>query len=328
MKGLLCTCALLLCTTIIAIAQIEERIEIELVEVYVSALNKEGSPIQDLTGNDFVLKENGKEQRISYFSRLLDADSQIPLTIGFLVDTSGSMHKGTDKLRRIDVAKTFASLFLKEVKPGDTIQVLAFDNVFRSLTPMTSDITKINQALSEVQIDVHANPSTALLKATDLTWRYLEPFPGRKIMILCSDGQNNVPGPTPEELITSLKKHDITVLSLATVTDLEWHSTPQVSPGSDGSLQSISVQRTQGFEAKNARKLMKQLAEETGGYAFFPENNSKLNEAIEKLRSVIRSQYALTYKPPRHKGNSWQKIEVKCKRKDVKLRYRQGYFSQ
>jgi Ca-activated chloride channel family protein len=315
----------------VAFSQLQEVVEVDLVEVYVSSLDSEGLPVQDLTEKDFILKEDGVEQRIRYFTRLLDPESQIPLTIAFLVDTSGSMHKGTDKLRRIDIAKRFASLFLKEVKPTDNMQIVAFDNMYKPLTPMTSDLEKMKQALSEVQIDVQSNPSTALLAAVHVSIQRMDSYFGRKILIICSDGQNNAAGPSPEELIAELRKQDITVLSLATMKDLESQQTSSQAVQIDsaaGGLNIMNIQRERTPEAKKAKQLMKNLAEETGGYAFFPENTSKLDETIEKLRSVIRSQYALSYKPPnRHSKNSWRSIEVKCKRKGVKLRYRKGYFS-
>jgi Ca-activated chloride channel homolog len=71
---------------------------------------------------------------------------------------------------------------------------------------------------------------------------------------------------------------------------------------------------------------MKGLAEETGGASFFPKNVSRLSGTIEKIRSLIRSQYAIAYKPQNETMKGWRKIEVKCKRTGVKLNYRKGYY--
>jgi VWFA-related protein len=174
-------------------AQIHEDVTVALVQVDVSALNSKGEPVLDLTKDDFVLKENGKEQPVTNFSRLLDPESETPLTILFLVDTSGSMKEGMDKMRRIDVARKFASLALKEVKHGDAMQVFAFDVFFRALTPMTSDPAIIDHALSSVEIDPKTNPGTALRWSLDLTIKELQSYQGRKIVILCSDGEDNAP---------------------------------------------------------------------------------------------------------------------------------------
>jgi Ca-activated chloride channel homolog len=312
----------------IATAQeLQEQVSVDLVEAYISALDSDGNPIEDLNQNEFILKEDGKEQPISYFSRLQAVESQVPLTIAFLVDTSGSMSRGNEKLKRIDLAREFSSLFLKEVKASDNLQVFAFDNLYYELTPMTNDPAVVEKAFSKVKIDTQANPGTALLLAIDETIKELDPHFGRKILIVCSDGQNNVPGPDPKVLIETLKKRDITALTLTTVTDedFEQSSNRIQMDGAHGSINTMSTRKDRTDEAKEARKLMKGLAEETGGFAFFPENDSKLNEAIQKLRSVIRSQYVLSYKPP-SKGSGWREIKVECKRKGVKLRYRQGYY--
>jgi len=315
--------------SIAAAQELQEQVNVDLVEAYISALDSEGNPIENLTQNEFILKEDGKEQPISYFSRLQDAESQVPLTIAFLVDTSGSMSRGNQKLKRIDIAREFSSLFLKEVKATDKLQVFAFDNLYYELTPMTNNPAVVEKAFSQLKIDNQANHGTALLLAINETITELDPHFGRKILIVCSDGQNNIPGPDPKVLIETLKKRDITALTLTTVADedFEQSSSRIQFDGAHGSMNSMSVRKDRTDEAKQARKIMKDFADETGGSAFFPENDSKLNEAIQKLRSVIRSQYVLSYKPPT-KNSGWREIKVECKRKGVKLRYRQGYYME
>jgi Ca-activated chloride channel homolog len=299
----------------IAQAQLQESISVDLVENYVSVVDGKGNPVTDLNADDFEIKEDGIKQSIAYFTRILDEESQIPLTLAFLLDTSGSMGKG-DKIQRIDIARQFAELLIKELKPADQMRVYGFDNTYRGLTPMTSDLSLIQQNLAAVQIDTVGSPGTALLRSVDLTITQLESYFGRKIIVLCSDGQNTIAGPEPETLIEKLKKRDITVISLATVTKQEFQA---VDTG-------VNMRYVVPTEVKEARKLMKDLAEETGGAAFFPKNISALSETIEKIRSLVRSQYAIAYKPQNETNNGWRKIEVKCKRSGVKLNYRKGYY--
>lgn len=257
----------------VAVAQqLQEEVSVDLVEAYISALDSAGNPIEDLSQDEFILKEDGKEQPIAYFSRLLDSDSQIPLTIAFLVDTSGSMNRGNEKLKRIDIAREFSSLFLKEVKSVDSLQVFAFDNVYRALTPMTSDSAIAEKAFSQVKIDTLASlPGTALLRAIDLSIKQLDPQFGRKILIVCSDGQNNIPGPDPDVLMDTLKKRDITVLTLTTVTNEEFTQSGNVTQidGAYGTMSGMSVRKERTAEAKEARKLMKKLAKRPEGLHFF-----------------------------------------------------------
>jgi Ca-activated chloride channel homolog len=309
--------ALVLATTIFQLAygQLEESVNVDLVETYVSAVDGKGNPVIDLNADDFEIKEDGIKQSISYFTRILDEESQIPLTLAFLLDTSGSMSKG-DKIQRIDIARQFAGFLIKELKPADQMRVYAFDNVYRGLTPMTSDLSLVQQNLAAVQIDTVGSPGTALLASVDLTIEQLESYFGRKIIVLCSDGQNTIAGPSPESLIEKLKKRDITVISLATITKEELE---EVDTG-------VNMRYQLPKEVKDGRQLMKDLAQETGGSAFFPKNVSGLSETIEKIRSLIRSQYAIAYKPQNETNHDWRKIEVKCKRSGVKLNYRKGYY--
>jgi Ca-activated chloride channel family protein len=301
----------------IAYAQLEESVSVDLVETYVSAVDGRGNPVTDLNANDFEIKEDGRKQSIAYFTRILDEQSQIPLTLAFLLDTSGSMSKG-DKIQRIDIARQFAELLIKELKPADQMRVYAFDNIYRALTPMTSDLSLIQHNLAAVQIDTVGSPGTALLRSVDLTIDQLESYFGRKIIVLCSDGQNTIEGPSPEILIDKLKKRDITVISLGTITNQALRAVD------DGVNMHYEVPK----EVKEARKLMKDLAEESGGDSFFPKNVAGLSGTIEKIRSLIRSQYAIAYKPQNETMKGWRKIEVKCKRSGIKITYRKGYYFQ
>ncbi len=191
MKQIFCGIILALIVFQIAYAQLEESVSVDLVETFVSAVDGKGNPVTDLNANDFEIKEDGIKQSISYFTRILDEESQIPLTLAFLLDTSGSMSKG-DKIQRIDIARQFAELLIKELKPADQMRVYAFDNIYRALTPMTSDLSLIQHNLSMVQVDAVGSPGTALLRAIDLTIEQLDPYFGRKIIVLCSDGQNTI----------------------------------------------------------------------------------------------------------------------------------------
>src|SRR5262249_31324686 len=159
--------------------------------------------------------------------------------------------------------------------------------IYRAVTPMTSDLESVHKGLDAIKIDTVGSPGTALLSSVDLTIDQLDSYFGRKLIVICSDGQNTIPGPAPETLIDKLKKHDITVISLGTV------SKEQLKEVDDG----VNRHWETAPEVRDARKLLKNLAEETGGDAFFMDNASNLGATIEKIRSVIRSQYAISYKP-------------------------------
>jgi Ca-activated chloride channel family protein len=299
-------------------AQIQETVNVELVEVFISAISHEDLPIEDLKQEDFILTVDKKRQTITHFSRILNQDSDVPLTIIFLVDTSGSMMEGELNARRIDLARVFALMMMKDVKSGDRIQILAFDETLRSLTPMTSDANQIEQSLSQLQFHQYKNTGTALLPALKIIPGIIENQSGRKIIILLTDGQNTVTGTKVDDVIEELNKNDVVVLTLGT-TDIR--SSPfGESENIVGPPATIPTS-----EALKAKALLRTLAKKTGGYSYFPVEAKELPRIMEKFRHILRSQYVLGFMPGKSAANSKRKIEVRCIRKDVKLRYRQNY---
>jgi Ca-activated chloride channel family protein len=307
-------------------AQIHETINVDLVEVYVSALNSDDFPVEDLAATDFILKVDDKNQSITHFTRILDEESEIPLTIVFLVDTSGSMKQGATKARRIDLAKSFALDVMKDIKPNDQMQVMSFDEILRLLTPMTSNAEKINQALTQLQIDPAENPGTALLAAVKLIPEIIKSYSGRKLVILLSDGQNTNTGLKPDDVVEELNKEAITILSMGTteIRDLNRINDEIISPTvRSGRISAPAVVPT--TEVQKAKRLLRNLAEKTGGYAFFPLDPDHLSRSMEKLRHITRSQYMLGFNPADQSRKKKFEIEVQCTRKNVKLRYRKSY---
>jgi Ca-activated chloride channel family protein len=309
--------------------QIHETINVDLVEIYVSALNSDELPVENLAATDFILKVDGKNQAITHFTRILDEESDIPLTIVFLVDTSGSMKQGATKARRIDLAKSFALDVMKDIKPNDQMQVMSFDEILRLLTPMTSDAQKINEALTQLKIDPAENPGTALLAALKLIPEIIKNHSGRKLVILLSDGQNSHTGLDPDDVVQVLNRDAITVLAMGTTEIQELAPSPDaiISPVvRDGRIKARTVVPT--TEVQKAKRLLRNIAENTGGYAYFPLDADHFSRTMKKFRHITRSQYLLGFEPSEKSKKEKFEIEVKCTRKDVKLRYRKSYNEQ
>lgn len=316
-------------------AQLHEAVDVNLVEVYVSALHQNEIPDVDLKKEDFDLSVDGKKQEITHFSHLIDPESQIPLSIALMIDTSGSMSLEEDQRKKIDIARDLALQILKEVKTHDKIQLLRFDTVLRSLTSLTSNASEVSDALSKVDVNAKADPGTALLYFLASMAGHMVKFPGRRILILFSDGVNTMAGPSKDAVIHMLQKADVTVVSVGINDSSPFHSVdPEggqvVAPsfGTEGpsprSLPNIKWPTVSTMQ--RGRILLSDLADKTGGYAFFAKDFSNPDYWLENVSSVIRSQYMLGFLS-KESGHPWQKIEVKCKQKGVKLRYRAVYFS-
>lgn len=307
-------------------AQIHEEVRVDLVQIFVSVFGSTESLARDLKREDFVIKENGKLQEIVYFERLLEEKGEVPLTIAFLMDTSGSMKQGERVASRLKVAKAFGSLILEEVRPSDRMQVFAFNIALWKLTEMTSDAEVIQSAFSSIP-PPQESPGTALLWAVDAVSHVIENESGRKVMVLLTDGENNMTeGPKLQEVIEQLGKSNISVLALGTTDIGDWEENTSLVPvpGYDPTnirLTDISDRK------KNAKRMINLLTEKSGGYAFYPERLTELDDSMDKFRRVLQSQYVISFHPEPRSGQSWQKIDVRCKRKGIRLSYRKGYFS-
>ena len=125
---------------------------------------------------------------------------------------------------------------------------------------------------------------------------------GRKIIVVCSDGEDTSSKLKLDEIISNLVASDIMVLAFGTM-----------------ALNSDSLR---------GRFILEKIAAASGGYAFFPSSLKKLDDVMEKLRAGMRSQYSLGYKVPRTKmDGTWRKIQIVCKKQGVKLRHREGYYA-
>ncbi len=353
LSSLLVPCAALLAQ------EMHEQVQVDLVEVYLSAIGKDKKPAEDLTAADFEVREDNSPRQITNFSQLLAQDSEVMLSVIYLMDTSGSMAGGDEATSRVDVAKRFAEMTLKEMKPTDRLQVSAFDVRYKPLTQMTSDMSVIEQALDEIEIK--GNPGTGLLWAVMQSAEQLKDQWGRKIIVICSDGETNVKDRAHlDEVIQALTRYDVMVLSLGTTDIRDWDTTrknpraprstsgkgnapgalyqglqspyqPKSDSGSRGG--DLFVRSNIDSQARNqARFVLKRLAEETGGFVFFPDKQQELSQALESLRVVLRSQYVLGFSPAKGNkqqasGKQWHKIKVDCRRDGVKIQYRKGYYS-
>jgi Ca-activated chloride channel homolog len=287
-------------------ADYKETLSVEMVQVYVSAVDSNRRFVTDLGVNDLVLKEDGEVQEILDFTNFSDPSSAKsekapPLTVAFSMDISGSM-SGLSKssIKKIDLAKKAALELADELKSGDRMTVFGFHYLPSIIVPMTSDPEEI-QAKLKVQ---SAQPEeTALFDSLYIIVEQMMAEPGRKIIVLGSDGHDTASHIPFESLLERLRASDVTILAFGM-----------------NSMNPNEPDRTY---------ILKKLAEATGGYAFFPETPDDFPEIMNRIRQVIRSQYSVWYTPrSQGKQKNWKQISISCKRDDVELRYRNGYYTK
>jgi Ca-activated chloride channel family protein len=271
------------------------KVRVELVNVLFTVVDKKSHLVIDLTKDDFNVFEDNKPQRIQYFSR----ESNLPLRIGLLIDTSNSIRD------RLHFEQEAAIDFLNEsVSHGkDLAFVVGFDVQPQMVQDYTDDMEKLSDAIRGLQ----AGGTTALYdtiyfacKEKMLFFPPPEPYL-RRVLIVISDGQDNQSEHTRDEALAMAQRAEVTIYAIST------NRTGTPGPGD---------------------KVLRFLAQETGGRAFFPFAASDLSEDFQEITRELRSQYSLAYVSSNtaHDG-TFRTISIQPREKGYRVRAKTGYFA-
>lgn len=282
---------------------VHEDVNVDVVNVYLSAVDSKGRFVTDLKLGEITLKENGATQNISHFSKFTEGEGDkigekdVPLTLALVLDNSESMAEEIQGTNKMDIVKNAAFRLLDELRSMDRATLISFNEMPDEETALTSDKKRLSKDLLFQDVE---GGYTALLDSLYFSMERVKGEPGRKIIVVFSDGEDTASKLRLDEVISNLIASDVTVLAFGTM-----------------ELGSRSVK---------GRYTLEKIAEASGGYAFFPTSLKSLNEVMEKLRAGMRSQYSLGYKPLNQtRDGSWREIEITCRRPGIKLRYRKGY---
>ncbi len=304
LSRVLCTIFVFISFTVFA-QEFTENLNVDIVNVYLTATDSKGNFIKHLAVEDFVLKEDGVAQPITNFANFSNESSDklgekdVPLTVAFVIDSSNSMSQLISSQQKLDIVKNAAFRLIDELKPEDQMMLVAFNEFTDEVTPLTHDRKIFSKDLLFQGVK---GGNTALLDSIYFAMNKIKDEWGRKVIVVCSDGEDTSSNLRLDEIISNLVASDIMVLAFGTM-----------------SLNSDSLR---------GRFILEKIAAASGGYAFFPSNLKSLDDVMQKLREGMRSQYSLGYKVPRSKmDGSWRKIQIFCKKQGIKLRYREGYYA-
>jgi VWFA-related protein len=268
---------------------------VDLVNLGVTVTDKKGNLVSDLTVDDFVIYEDGKKQTVRFFSSgLTPGPGEAETHLGLLLDVSESM--GED----IAFTKTAAIKFLNTLLEAVDITVVDFDTEVRVTRYGQSEFARVIERIRRQK----ATGWTALYDAIGVYLDGAAGQDGRKVMLLYTDGGDTRSAISWGDLVDLLKASDVTIY---VVGELEH--------------QSASTKNEQ-------RMVLQQMADITGGQAYFPNSVKELDRMYEKVLAEIRAQYTLGYLSANEKTDgTWRKVEVKVTRKDCRIRTRKGYFA-
>ena len=301
----------LLCFPLFAQNEINEVVEVSLVDLYLTATDGKGRFVTDLKPEDLQVFENGAPQTIDRFSVFAGEHGEVPLLLAIVIDNSGSMDEMIGDVRRLDLSRDAAQSLISQLGPLDRVMLVRFSDV-PLITQLTENREEVKNTLTALRI-VWA--PTALFDAMVSVFRDLGQNYGRKVLFLCSDGQDNISRTKFKEVIDQAV--DITDLTVVVLGVGATNST--IGGGARG-------KEVPDIPYLRSKEYLQNLADRTAGFAYFPQNQKDVAGVLDRMATFIRSQYHLAYKSTNPStDNSYRTIEIRTKRRGVTLHYRKGY---
>jgi Ca-activated chloride channel homolog len=272
------------------------KVNVRLVNVFVTVTDQHGAPIADLKKDNFRLLEDGKEQKVSVF----DKESALPLSIVLAIDTSLSTRK--DLPLELVSARRFVHAILR---PVDALSLYQFSEIVSQVTSFTSDPRRIDHAIDRI----HVGSATALYDALYLGAAALEPRQGRKVMVVITDGGDTMSKVGYKEAVRAAQQAEAILYSVIVV----------------------PIEASAGRDIGGEHALI-QLSEDTGGRYFYASSMPQLDSAFRQISDELRTQYLLAYYPSQKLSDSdFRRIEVSVNGVPASgtfnVRHRTGYYT-
>lgn len=264
-----------------------ESVRVDVVQLHVSALDKDSRFVKGLTREDFKIQEDGKPEEMTGF----EVAENLSLNIGLVVDSSGSMEKGMPFVR-----EATAALFKNLIRPRDQGFVLEFRDRPKFLQELTGDTGLLQRA----SFDLKAHGATALYDAVILGLYQFRTLQGRKALIVITDGDDN----------RSHVEYDV-LLRYAR------------SAGAPIYFIAVNIPLTD-FKS---RKIIHEIARESGGDVFSIGNASKITEVTRRIEEELRSQYVLAFRSDSQKPpGEYRAVTVAVNKPGITARTIRGYI--
>jgi Ca-activated chloride channel homolog len=293
------------------------RTVVNLVDVLFTVLNRRNKLVPELEKADFKIWDDKSPQEIRYFSKQTD----LPLRIGMLLDTSNSIR---DRIKfEQDASINFLYSVLRRNK--DEAFVMTFDDEPQIVQGFTGDAGALRDQITRTR----AGGGTAIYDAIyDACVKELshpprppgdQPDVVRRVMILISDGEDNLSTHTRADAIEMAQRTSVVIYTISTST--QWVSLSQTDPNKASDRK---------YHLTDGDKILQELAEETGGRAFFPYHVDDLDQSFQDIGDELRNQYSIAYLPTNYVlDGRYHKIRIEVpEHKGYQVRARRGYFAR
>jgi Ca-activated chloride channel homolog len=276
-------------------------VDVELVQLPISVLDAKGRPVDGLTKDNFQIFEDNALQQIKLFQH-----EDIPLSLGLVIDNSGSMR---NKRERVNSA---ALSFVRESNPDDETFIVNFDDSAYLEQDFTGSIGDLIDALDNLD----TRGETALYDAVYLSADHVKAGKkDKKAILLISDGEDNVSKYGFNKVVEALRESKVTLYAIGLLEENDQRGGLFKKPPS-----------------KKAKESLEKFAEITGGQAYFPKSLDEVEELVKDIAHDLRNHYTIGYTPTNRKlDGSWREVRVKVNPPKnvakVTVRSKQGYYA-
>ena len=270
------------------------RSDTRLVVLHASVNDKKGKLLTNLDRNAFKIFENGQPQAVKIFRR-----EDVPVSLGIIIDDSGSM---MNKRARVEAA---AVAMVRASNPQDEVFIVNFNDEAYLDVPFTNDMHKMEQGLARID----SRGGTAMRDAVSMSLDYTakEAKKDKKVLLIITDGADNASGISLEKVVQRANQSDTLIYAIGLFTEEEKR------------------------EASKARRALNELTTATGGLAFYPKEVSDVQSLAVEVAHDIRNQYTIVYRPSQQKTEGgFRTVRVEARAPGhgkLAVRTRTGYYA-
>ena len=289
-------------------------VDVDVVSILASVRDKHGGLVANLDKNDFSILEDNKPQTIKYFTR----ETDLPLTLGLLIDVSRSQEN------LIDIERRAASAFFSEVlQKKDEAFLISFGEDSELLQDYTNSPRLLTSAMNDLKVSSGVGgfgpgpvPTMGQARGTVLydaiyvaSNEKLKGEVGRKAIVVITDGVDEGSKVKLEDAVEAAQKADVVVYSI------DYSDSAFYGPFSFGTTGG-------GYSA------LKRMSDETGGHVYEVDRKNSLEDVFKQLQEEMRSQYSIGYTPTNDKKDgTYRKLDIRTKDKTLKIEARKGYYA-
>ncbi len=275
-------------------------VSVDMVVMYTSVFDKSGHFVGGLKKENFKLYEDGIQQALESFSQ-----EDVPVSMGILIDLSGSMKGKIDQVRKAALA------FIRASNPKDQVFLIGFNDEVELLQDYTSDIDEITDAFENTIVTGGTALYDSIYLGVQKAHTGSKP---KKAVVVITDGEDRDSYYKLDELLAKVQESDVQVFSVGFLDEIP-------DKGFFGKWSKSAPEK--------ARDALTKIAEETGGKAFFPSRLTDIHSIVTEIATDLRSQYSLAY----FSGNaardgSFRRVKIELNgAPNITARYRRGYYA-